>query len=62
MPLLRVYSRNLGQCSILARKGNFLKKGNQKFFILHRNKTLYNFRYLGQILVTLEKLLTLHIL
>ena len=36
MALVRAYSRNLGQHSILARNGTFLKKGNQKFCVLHR--------------------------
>ena len=49
MPLVRAYSRNFGQRSILARKGTFfLKKGHQKFLVLHRNKALYNFRKRGQ--------------
>ena len=48
MALLRAYSRNLGQRSILSRKGTFLKKGHQKFCVLHRNKALYNFREKGQ--------------
>ena len=54
MPLVRAHSRNLGQHSILARKG-ILKKGHQKFYtpllpysipflrVLRQNKALYNF-------------------
>ena len=53
MPLVRAYSRNLGQHLILARKGTFLKKGHQQLYplpysfpflsVLHQNKALHNF-------------------
>ena len=54
MPLVRVYSRNLGQRLKLARKGTFMKKGTKYLTppppylipflsVLHRNKALYNF-------------------
>ena len=49
----KTYSRNLGQRSILARKGNFFEKRAPKIYpshylipfpsVLHRNKGLYNF-------------------
>ena len=63
----RAYSRNLGQHSILARKGNFYEKGH--FFkkrtpkipptpysisflsVLHQNKALHNFHKRGQHLI-----------
>ena len=61
MPLVRAYSRNLGQRSILARKGTFFNKSAPKILppssahysipflsVLHRNKALYNFRKRGQ--------------
>ena len=51
MPLARTYSRNLGRRSILATRGTFLKKRHQKFYFLHRNKALYNFRKRGQRLI-----------
>ena len=57
----RVYSRNLGQCSILARVffwiGLFLNKGHLKFYpcpflsVLYQNKVLYNFCKWGQHLI-----------
>ena len=58
MSLVREYSRNLGQRSILARKDTFLKRRAPQFYplpysipflsVLHRNKALYNFRKKGQ--------------
>ena len=56
MPLVRAYSRNLGQRSILTRKGIFFEKKAAKVLppysipflnVLHRSKT-YNFRKMGQ--------------
>ena len=54
-------SRNLGQHSVLAKKGTFLKKRHQKFHptsysipflsVLHQNKVLYNFHKRGQHLI-----------
>ena len=56
MSLVRAYSRNLGQRSILARKSTFLKKKRHQNFnppplysipfvsVLHQNKALHNFR------------------
>ena len=35
LPLYRVYSRNLEQCSVLATKDTFLKKGQQAFYNFH---------------------------
>ena len=52
MPLVRAYSRNLGQHLIfIGEKGHFLKKGHQKFCFLRRNKALYNFHKRGQCLI-----------
>ena len=56
MPLIRAYSRNLGQCSILARKSTFFEKRAPKTLpysipflsVLHRNKALHNFWERGQ--------------
>ena len=61
MPLVREYSRNLGQHSILVRKGTFFEKRTLDtknvtplpysipfLSVLHRNKALHNFRKNGQ--------------
>ena len=57
---VRAYSRNLGQCSILARKGTFFEKRVPKvssplplysipfLSVLHQNEALHNFPKRGQ--------------
>ena len=57
----RTYSRNLGQRSILARKGNFFEKRASEISptphsipflsVLHQNNALHNFRKRGQRLI-----------